>query len=74
MTMLVRYDTTCLSCDKPINVASCNVFIDYKGRKYGDNICKDCRKFQIFIDIDKLTKRLRKAANIKTEINFPQKS
>lgn len=57
MTLFISYKTKCLSCNKDLERAFADTFVTYKKESHGFNICEDCRKFQIHIDINEIIKQ-----------------
>ncbi len=62
MTLLISYKTKCISCSKKMTACIPSVFVKYKGKRMGFNMCSFCRKFQIHLDLNKLVKDFKKQA------------
>ena len=59
MVILISYKTECISCGKKMTACVPSVFVKYKGKRMGFNMCNFCRKFQIKLDLNKIIKVIK---------------
>ncbi len=60
MTLLISYETKYISCGKKMTACLPSVFVKYKRKRMGFNMCSFCRKYQVHLDLNELIKGFRK--------------